>query len=74
MATRSGDAPQMGDRMQKDWDTYYSVLVAVSALIAFIEIVWFLFWNDDRIILLSALMASAAVFWVTWAPGTEHCC
>jgi uncharacterized membrane protein len=64
----------MGGRMQKEWDTYYWVLVGMSALIAFIEIVWFLFWNDDRVILLAALMAAAAVFWVTWAPGTDFCC
>lgn len=60
--------------MHKEWATYYSVLVSVSALIAFIEIVWFLFRNDDRIILLAALMVAAAVFWVTWAPGTNYCC
>jgi uncharacterized membrane protein len=64
----------MGGRMQKEWDTYYWVLVGMSALIAFIEIVWFLFWNDDRVILLSALVAASAVFWVTWAPGTDYCC
>lgn len=60
--------------MQKEWDTYYLVLVGVSALIAFIEIVWFLFWNDDLVLLLAALMAAAAVFWATWAPGTDYCC
>jgi archaellum biogenesis protein FlaJ (TadC family) len=60
--------------MQKEWDTYYSMLVGLSALIAFIEIVWFLFRNNDSVILLSALMAAAAVFWVTWAPGTNYCC
>ena len=60
--------------MHKDWATYYSVLVYLSALIAFIQIVWFLFWDDNRMILLSALILAAAVFWVTWGPGTGHCC
>jgi hypothetical protein len=60
--------------MHKEWATYYTVLVYLSALIAFVQIVWFLFWDDNRIILLSALILAGAVFWVTWAPGTGHCC
>jgi hypothetical protein len=63
-----------GSGMHKEWATYYSVLVYLCALIAFVQIVWFLFWDDNRIILLSALILAAAVFWVTWAPGTGHCC
>ena len=64
----------MGSAMHKEWATYFSVLVNVCALIAFIQIMWFLFWDHDRIILLAALMLAAAVFWVTWAPGTDYCC
>jgi hypothetical protein len=64
----------MGSAMHKEWATYYSVLWYVSALFAFIGIMWFLFWDDNRIILLAALMVAAAVFWVMWAPGTGHCC
>jgi hypothetical protein len=60
--------------MHKQWATYYSVLVNVSALVAFIGIMWFLFWDRNRIILLAALVVAAAVFWVTWAPGTGYCC
>lgn len=60
--------------MYKEWATYYSVLVLVSALIALTLIVWFLFWNNDPLILLAACIIAAAVFWATWGPGTGSCC
>jgi len=60
--------------MHKDWSAWYSGLVALSALIALIEIVWLLLRHDDRMILLAAFIVAAAVFWATWAPGTGSCC
>jgi hypothetical protein len=60
--------------MHKEWSAWYSAFVVVAALVALIQIVWFLFWNDDRIILLAALIVASAVFWATWAPGTGSCC
>jgi hypothetical protein len=60
--------------MHKEWADYYTVLVIVSALVALIQIVWFLLWNHDRMILLTAFIVAAAVFWATWAPGTGYCC
>ena len=60
--------------MNKEWATWYSALVGLSALIAILGIVWFLVWDHDRIILLAAFIVAAAVFWATWAPGTGSCC
>jgi Ni/Fe-hydrogenase subunit HybB-like protein len=70
----SGDAQLMRSAMHKEWSAWYSALVAASALIALIEIAWFLLRNDDRLILLAAFIVAAAVFWATWAPGTGSCC
>jgi Ni/Fe-hydrogenase subunit HybB-like protein len=64
----------MRSAMHKEWPAWYSALVVVSALIALIEIVWFLLRDDDRMILLAAFIVAAAVFWATWAPGTGSCC
>ena len=60
--------------MGKDWSTWYTVLVLVTALVALGEIAWFLWGDDDRIILLAGLIGAAAVFWATWGPGTRYCC
>jgi hypothetical protein len=60
--------------MGKDWPTWYTVLVLATALIALAEIAWFLWWDDDRIVLLAGLITAVAVFWATWGPGTGHCC
>jgi hypothetical protein len=65
--------PARRSAMHKEWPAWYSALVAVSALIALIEIVWFLL-RDDRMILLAAFIVAVAVFWATWAPGTDYCC
>jgi hypothetical protein len=71
------EAPTRGSmrgKMGKDWATWYTVLVLVTALVSLGEIAWFLRWDDDRIVLLAALMGAAAVFWATWGPGTRYCC
>lgn len=60
--------------MGKDWSTWYTVLVLVTALVALAEVAWFLWGDDDRIILLAGLIGAAAVFWATWGPGTRYCC
>jgi hypothetical protein len=59
--------------MGRDWSTWYTVLVLVTALIALVEIAWFLWWDDDRIVLLAALIEAVAVFWATWGPGNGCC-
>ena len=36
--------------MGKDWSTWYTVLVLLTALVALGEIAWFLWGDDDRVV------------------------
>jgi hypothetical protein len=59
--------------MGKDWSAWYTLLVLGTAVVALGQIAWFLWRDDNRVVLFAALIEAAAVFWVTWGP-VSGCC